>query len=80
MDSKIDRQILVIVSWVFSIIGVGWFIWPIIGLVMDPNEPKLLTIFGFSWLFSLGFLTIGSLLRLSVRREAGATSPRDTKE
>lgn len=80
MSSGMDRRILMIVSWVFSIVGVGWFVWPIIGLIVDRDEPKLLTIFGVSWLVALCFLAIGSLLRVLLKREAGAAGRKGTEE
>ena len=42
------RTGLKVAAWGVTLVAVGWFVWPFIGLVMDPQEPKLLTIFATS--------------------------------
>jgi len=66
-SSRSRHTFVLVISWVVTAVGVGWFIWPFIGLAVDPDEPKLLRIFGVSFLLALAFLAAGSLIRLGAR-------------
>ena len=56
-------------AWGLTLVAAGFFVWPFVGLVVDPDEPKRLTIFGVSFAAAFMFFVLAQLLWYLVRRE-----------